>query len=298
MVYWPLIIVASLLAALVAGNNLSVAVGSLVGSNLLKKNYSKILAIIGFVSGMLIGSEYMKSTTLALFPQNSFLLFLIISGTVLIFVIAQVTRVPISLTMALVGIGIGLMFHNGTFQNETIAIKIVLMWIIAPLSAILLSFSLGMVYGKINYKNVWKLTSTIKILLLIISFFSAFTLGENTLGLIANISGFSIESIVLIIIGIVLGSYFLSEGVLRRVSFEIYSLRYSTALISILTSALLVEIATLFSIPLSNTQTMTLGILGVGLSYKIRYFILKPLLKILLFWVVSPLIGIAIGFLI
>jgi len=298
LVYWPLIIVASLLAALVAGNNLSVAVGSLVGSNLLKKNYSKILAIIGFVSGMLIGSEYMKSTTLALFPQNSFLLFLIISGTVLIFVIAQVTRVPISLTMALVGIGIGLMFHNGTFQNETIAIKIVLMWIIAPLSAILLSFSLGMVYGKINYKNVWKLTSTIKILLLIISFFSAFTLGENTLGLIANISGFSIESIVLIIIGIVLGSYFLSEGVLRRVSFEIYSLRYSTALISILTSALLVEIATLFSIPLSNTQTMTLGILGVGLSYKIRYFILKPLLKILLFWVVSPLIGIAIGFLI
>lgn len=298
MVYWPLIIVASLLAALVAGNNLSVAVGSLVGSNLLKKNYSKILAIIGFVSGMLIGSEYMKSTTLALFPQNSFLLFLIISGTVLIFVIAQVTRVPISLTMALVGIGIGLMFHNGTFQNETIAIKIVLMWIIAPLSAILLSFSLGMVYGKINYKNVWKLTSTIKILLLIISFFSAFTLGENTLGLIANISGFSIESIVLIIIGIVLGSYFLSEGVLRRVSFEIYSLRYSTSLISILTSALLVEIATLFSIPLSNTQTMTLGILGVGLSYKIRYFILKPLLKILLFWVVSPLIGIAIGFLI
>lgn len=298
MVYWPLIIVASLLAALVAGNNLSVAVGSLVGSNVLKKNYSKILAIIGFVSGMLIGGQYMKSTTLALFPQDSFLLFLIISGTVLIFVIAQVTRVPISLTMALVGIGIGLMFHDGTFQNKTIAIKIVLMWIIAPLSAILLSFSLGMVYGKIDYKNIWRLTSTIKILLLIISFFSAFTLGENTLGLIANISGFSIESDVLIIIGIVLGSYFLSEGVLKRVSFEIYSLRYSTALISILTSALLVEIATLFSIPLSNTQTMTLGILGVGLSYKIRYFILKPLLKILLFWVVSPLIGIGIGFLI
>lgn len=298
MVYWPLIIVASLLAALVAGNNLSVAVGSLVGSNVLKKNYSKILAIIGFVSGMLIGGQYMKTTTLALFPQDNFLLFLIISGTVLIFVIAQVTRVPISLTMALVGIGIGLMFHDGTFQNETIAIKIVLMWIIAPLSAILLSFSLGMIYGKIDYKNVWRLTSAIKILLLIISFFSAFTLGENTLGLIANISGFSIESNVLIIIGIVLGSYFLSEGVLKRVSFEIYSLRYSTALISILTSALLVEIATLFSIPLSNTQTMTLGILGVGLSYKIRYFILKPLFKILLFWVVSPLIGIAIGFLI
>lgn len=298
MVYWPLIIVASLLAALVAGNNLSVAVGSLVGSNVLKKNYSKILAIIGFVSGMLIGGQYMKTTTLALFPQDNFLLFLIISGTVLIFVIAQLTRVPISLTMALVGFGIGLMFHDGTFQNETIAIKIVLMWIIAPLSAILLSFSLGMIYGKIDYKNVWRLTSTIKILLLIISFFSAFTLGENTLGLIANISGFSIESDVLIIIGIVLGSYFLSEGVLKRVSFEIYSLRYSTALISILTSALLVEIATLFSIPLSNTQTMTLGILGVGLSYKIRYFIIKPLLKILLFWVVSPLIGIAIGFLI
>lgn len=298
MVYWPLILAASILAALVAGNNLSVAVGSLVGSNVLKKNYSKILAILGFVSGMLIGSEYMKSTTLALFPQSSFMLFLIISGTIIIFIIAQLTRVPISLTMALVGIGIGLMFHNNTFQNENIAIKIVFMWILAPISAIILSFLLGIIYKGINFKNVWHTTSTIKVLLLVTSFFSAYTLGENTLGLIINISGFSIESVIFIIIGTALGAYFISEGVLRRVSFEIYSLRYSTALISILTSALLVEIATLFSIPLSNTQTMTLGILGVGLSYKTRYFILKPLLKILIFWVISPLIGITIGFII
>lgn len=291
-------LIAALLSALVAGNNLSVAVGSLVGSNILKKNYSKLLAILGFVLGILLGSQYMKSTTVLLFPQNSVIIFLILLGTAIIFIIAQITRVPISLTMALVGIGIGYMFHSNNFQNMYIAIKIIMMWIIAPISAIIFSFSLGYIYNKINFKNPWNLTVVIKILLLITSFLSAFTLGENTLGLILNISGYSTINLIFIIIGTAFGAYFMSEGVLRRVSFEIYSMRYSTALIAITTSAMLVEIATLFSIPLSNTQTMTLGILGVGLSYNTRYFVLKPLLKILLFWIVSPLIGIAIGFLI
>jgi len=293
--YFPLIIASSILAALVAGNNLSVAVGSLVGSNILKKNYSKILAILGFVMGLILGSQYMRSTTLALFPANNILLFYIVLGTILIFIIAQLVRVPLSLTMSLVGIAIGLMFHYNNFNNLNIELKIVLLWIIAPISAILLSFLLGYIYKKINIKNIWNFTSTIKILLLVISFFSAFTLGENTLGLILNISGVSLESTIFIIIGTVLGGYFLSEGVLRRVSFEIYLLRYSTSLIAIATSALLVEIATFLSIPLSNTQTMTLGILGVGLSYNTRYFILKPLLKILSFWIISPLIGIIVG---
>ncbi len=295
MEYFPLIIASSILAALVAGNNLSVAVGSLVGSNILKKNYSKILAILGFVMGLILGSQYMRSTTLALFPANNILLFYIVLGTILIFIIAQLVRVPLSLTMSLVGIAIGLMFHYNNFNNLNIELKIVLLWIIAPISAILLSFLLGYIYKKINIKNIWNFTSTIKILLLVISFFSAFTLGENTLGLILNISGVSLESTIFIIIGTVLGGYFLSEGVLRRVSFEIYLLRYSTSLIAIATSALLVEIATFLSIPLSNTQTMTLGILGVGLSYNTRYFILKPLLKILSFWIISPLIGIIVG---
>ncbi|MGC9176035.1 MAG: inorganic phosphate transporter [Thermoplasmata archaeon] len=298
MEYIPLIVASAILAALVSGNNLSVAVGSLVGSNILKKNYSKILAIIGFISGLLLGSHYMRSTTIALFPSNNILLFYVLFGTLVIFIIAQILRVPISLTMALVGIGIGLMFHYDNFNNALIALKIVIFWIIAPLSAILLSLLLGYLYTKISFQNIWNFTSAVKILLLIVSFFSAFTLGENTLGLILNISGFSTLSITLIIIGTALGAYFLSEGVLKRISFEIYSMRYSTSLIAITTSTLLVELATIFSIPLSNTQTMTLGIVGVGLSYKARYIIINPLLKILAFWIISPVIGIIFGIII
>ncbi|EQB74205.1 MAG: sodium-dependent phosphate transporter [Ferroplasma sp. Type II] len=65
-----------------------------------------------------------------------------------------------------------------------------------------------------------------------------------------------------------------------------------------LVSSLLVEIATFFAVPLSNTQTLTSSVFGVGISYKYKAIYMRPFLIIILTWVLSPTIGFILGYLV
>jgi phosphate/sulfate permease len=58
-----------------------------------------------------------------------------------------------------------------------------------------------------------------------------------------------------------------------------------------------VEAATIFNIPLSNTQTTTAAVFGTGFAYKTRFVSLKPFLIILLGWVAAPLLSFFVGLL-
>lgn len=216
----------------------------------------------------------------------------------MIFILAQFTRVPLSLTMAIVGISLGLMIRYRKFNEINTFSHIIFMWFLAPIFALALSFILTRIYLLINFNNIWRKSSVMRILIIFFSFGSAYTLGENTMGLILSINGFNILALAISIVFIIFGSWFLSDGVLKRISNEIYSLKYSNALISIATSAILVEMATLFSIPLSNSQTITFGILGTAISNKTRFLIYKPVFRIITIWIISPILGIFMGMLI
>ena len=138
----------------------------------------------------------------------------------------------------------------------------------------------------------------LKFLIVISSFLTAFTLGANTLGFIANVEGFHLVTIIVMTVAIFAGSFFLSSGVIKRVGEEMYSMRYSNALVSLIVSSLLVEIATFFAVPLSNTQTLTSSVFGVGISYKYKAIYMRPFLIIILTWVLSPTIGFILGYLV
>ncbi|MGC8992750.1 MAG: inorganic phosphate transporter [Thermoplasmata archaeon] len=169
-----------ILTSIVSGNNMSIAIGPLVGSNTLKKDFSKLFGAFGFILGLYFGSKFMNVTFKSLFPQSNMYILLGISATILIFIIAQIARAPLSLTMVLTGIGFGYTFSKGIFS--TLEIRIIIMWIIAPLSGFYLSYILMKFYNVLKIKNIWRGLKTIKMLIIIFSFFSSFTLGENTLG--------------------------------------------------------------------------------------------------------------------
>jgi PiT family inorganic phosphate transporter len=100
------------------------------------------------------------------------------------------------------------------------------------------------------------------------------------------------------VIAILVGSFFLSSGEVKRVSQELFLMRYPDATVSLTISALLVELATLFSIPLSNTQALSAAVLGTGISYKNRFISLKPFMIIFICWIVVPLTSFGIGLII
>ncbi|MEM2056535.1 MAG: inorganic phosphate transporter, partial [Thermoplasmatales archaeon] len=128
------------------------------------------------------------------------------------------------------------------------------------------------------------------------SFFTSFTLGANTLGFILNLIGGSGLAIAVMVSGIIIGSVFLSSGVIRRVGEEMYSMRYSSATISLLSSALLVEIATVLGVPLSNSQTLSASVMGSGLSYRFKAINARPFLLIVFTWIFSTLLGFLLGY--
>ena len=131
-----------------------------------------------------------------------------------------------------------------------------------------------------------------------LSLSSAYVTGANTLGLIVAVGGFNIYTIIAAIAAIFVGSFFLSEGATRRVSQEFFLMRYANATATLLTSTFLLEVATLFNIPLSITQATSTAVFGIGVSYKTKFVTVKPFLKVVAAWILVPLLSLAIGVLI
>jgi inorganic phosphate transporter, PiT family len=281
---------------LVSGNNLSACVGPAIGSRIISKRFGMLLGAGGFSLGLVIQGAGMTKTVTMLLP-NGALQFraeaLLVA--ILIFIVADLIRAPMPLSMSLVGLFTGLSIANGTFTNGVYIAEVVVLWIAAPLIAIILSFCLIRTINKVRPKNVWHRLQIYKVLLLVLALATSYVLGANTLGLIVATGGFDFSTVILAVVGIFIGVFFLSAGEIRRVSQEFFLMRYPNAMSTLLTSAVLVEAATFFNIPLSNTQALSSAVFGASVSYKSKFVSLKPFLVIVLSWIVTPMLCFAIG---
>lgn len=299
MYYTILVILLSvLLTALVAGNNLSAAVGTLIGSRILSRAGGIVIGIGGFAAGLILQGSSLHGTAQTLLPRSDPLIAYALAIALLIFSLATYFRVPLSLIMALVGTSVGISLRLGYPINLPLVLLIVGTWIMAPLLSISMAFLMNRQFIRKQPKDVWRFALSMKLALIAVSFVTAFTLGANTLGFIEQVSGLRGLSVLYLIAGIVLGSVFLSKGVIKRVGQEMYLMRYTNAFVSLIVSSVLVEGATVFGIPLSNTQTLTSSVFGTGLSYRNKLMEMRPFLITVATWIASPLAGILLGLLV
>jgi PiT family inorganic phosphate transporter len=273
---------------LVSGNNLSACVGPAVGSRIISKRFGILMGAIGFSIGLVAQGIGMTKTINVLLPNGALQLraeALLVA--IIIFVVADLIRTPISLSMSLVGLFAGL------YMAEVFT-----MWVAAPLIAILFAFYLIRIINRSQPKNIWQRLQIYKIFLLFLAFSTSYVLGANTIGLIVATGGFDLITVLVAIAAIFIGAFYLSAGEIRRVSQELFLMRYPNAMTTLLTSTILVEAATIFNIPLSNTQALSASVFGTGISYKSRFVSLKPFLVIVLSWVIAPLLSFTIGLII
>jgi PiT family inorganic phosphate transporter len=284
---------------LVSGNNLSACVGPAVGSRIISKRFGMLLGASGFSLGLLSQGVTMTNTVNTLMPiatlqfRAEALLVAII-----IFVIADLIRVPMSLSMSLVGLLAGFAIASGALTNAAYVAEIVGMWVAAPLIAIVFAFYLIRIINRRQPKDVWRWLQTYKVLLIVLAFSTSYVLGANTIGLIVATGGFDFATVMVSIAGIFIGTFFLSAGEIRRVSQELFLMRYPNATASLATSTVLVEVATLLNIPLSNTQALSAAVFGTGISYKAKFVSLKPFFITVLSWVIAPILSFTIGLII
>jgi inorganic phosphate transporter, PiT family len=301
MVWLSILILALTFVAviLVSGNNLSACVGPAVGSRIISKRFGMLLGAAGFSLGLIFQGVTMTSTVTKLMPVATLqfraeVLFV----AILVFVVADLIRVPMSLSMSLVGLLTGVSIANGSLTEGAYITEIVGLWVAAPLIAIVFAFYLIRIINKRMPKNLWHRLQTYKILLIILAFSTSYVLGANTIGLIVATGGFDLTTLILSIAAIFIGTFYLSAGEIRRVSQELFLMRYSNATTALLTSSVLVEAATLLNIPLSNTQALSSAVFGTGISYKSKFVSIKPFLITVSSWVIAPVLSFAIGLII
>lgn len=296
ILYFLLVVItAGLLTAFVAGNNLSAAVGMIIGGRIVSRSAGVIIGMSGFLIGLYAQGTALQGASTALLPHSYNIIFYALAISFFIFALASVVRAPLSLIMALLGASVGLSLHYGYTINSGFVRFTVFTWILAPVLSIGSAYFLNRVLTRHEFKDTWRTAIILKTLLIVVSFFTAFTLGANTLGFIEEVAGSGYLVLASMTAGIILGSVFLSKGVIKRVGQEIYLMRYTNAFSALFVSSLLVEAATFVGIPLSNTQTLTSSVFGTGVSYRFKAIYLRPFLLIVITWVASPLAGFLLG---
>lgn len=281
-----------ILTALTAGNNLSVCSGTLISSRIVSKIYGILIGILGYLLGLLVEGSFLRSSVSnIILTGNQYFVFIVFAISIAIFLIAHKKRVPESLSITFTSALLGVSFAYGNIDLG-FTYLIIIFWILAAVLSFVLSY-LMMHWLKrlIPEKNIWRSISVFRVTLILLAFLTSFTLGANTIGLIYASLPQSPIFLLVIILGIVFGSVFLSSGEIRRIGNDIIPLRYANAVVTQFVSVFLVEIATFFGVPLSNTQTLTSGIYGAGSSYKTKIILKKPLITIVLTWVLTAVIS-------
>ncbi len=285
------------LVSLISGNSLAVTSGAIISSRIVRRNTGIIIAIAGYISGLVLQGNLLDMSFHTLLPLSSsstVAIALLVSTT--IFIIGYRLRVPQSLSITFAMTLIGIAIASGISINAGFVSLMLLFWISAPLIAVgVTMLLLGAAEKRMRKARIWPALRKIRVMLMLVSFLSAMVMGANGMGLLYS-SVKSYTSVWVVMAGIVAGSFLLSSGSLRRLGEQILPIRYLNALVTQSISVVLVEIATLGSLPFSNTQAFTASLYGAALSYKTKLLIRKNTLTIVFSWIITAAISLLLGY--
>ena len=292
------LILAGLLGMTVGGNNLAACTGTIIGSGMVRRQTGVLIAVAGYVTGLALeGPKLFRVSEIFLPSITSIGAFSILLASLVVFFGGEYFKVPLSLSKALTGSILGVSFALGTLNGSSYLALIIAFWFLVPLLATVLGVVLVALDDRLSPRNLWLKLTLLKTGLLPLSFFSAYVLGVNTLGLIAGVPrNETAQATIVVGLGAVVGAFVLGRGALRRLTEGIFSLRYPNAFFAQLVGSATVELANQLAVPLSITETVSSGIIGSGLARRMRVLNVRNIFLIVSSWVLSPIAGFLLAF--
>lgn len=298
--------------------------GTAVGSKMLRFKRAAIIASIFVILGAVFQGKGAAQTLSGLGAVDA------LAGAFTIslcaaFSVFMMTRygLPVSTSHAVVGAIVGWTAFVGQPIHTRTLITIVSTWISSPLLGMIFAALIFMLLRWILRKSrihVIKLDSYIRVSLVIVGAFGAYSLGANN---IANVMGvfvgsapqvvlsfgfFELDGVQLLFLlgglSIAAGIFTYSERVMQTVGNGILSLTPEAAIVVVLSQALVLFV---FSsswlsqvfvslgippfplVPVSSTQVVVGSVLGIGLVKGVREIKYKTLGGIMLGWLTTPL---------
>jgi len=273
-------------------NNSGLSTGSLLASGF---SYRKGIALtgIGFVAGAMLEGSKMSGTLAGLTGTQVAtlsVLFTTLIITGILFSIFSFLGMPISLVNILVGSYVGAGLAMNLFVNYTYLNMIVLSWIALPVVAALATIAVYRVtIGLLANASPVGVGRFHLIAMPIIVFYTAYSLGANNIGLLYNLTFPEIPLIqFLLLVFLPIASFFgvmksgktsrfISEGIVGHSPVTVFS--------SLLVSAVLVWIFTQLAVPVSLSQLLIGGLIGVNLYRRPKVYNRDALLKLIASWI-------------
>ena len=320
-----LIVLAIALAFSIGANDETLA--TLVGAGVIKFKVALIIGGIAVGAGMFSFSFAFVAKTVGAdllgeaLTYTDFMLLTVLISSIFWLIIGSFAGIPLSSTHSLVGSIVGVVFvyalTQGVVNPETAfnwakLNNVILGWFLSPTFGLIITFVLFKVLAKSylsrlkGLNQIEKSEKYFKWMLLFAVIFAEIWVGANSgealgilYGLLDN-GSLNLGSYIFFafVCGIAscLGIYFAARYVVRNLASQMIDSRPSESLITQISSALILMIATLLSLPVSHSHVIVFCIIGMSLAQK-KEIDLKGLGKMAIYWILTfPVAAILAGF--
>jgi PiT family inorganic phosphate transporter len=279
-------------------NDASNVFGTAVASKMLKFRTAALLASVFVILGALISGQAGIDTLSGLtrIDLEQAIISSVAAGLAVTFM--TLLRLPVSTSQAVVGGIVGIGIINKQVNLGGLG-KVMICWIGTPIGAMALALFLyrllGLIYNRLNL-NMFKSDIVLRLCLIITGSYGAYALGANN---VANVTAVFVGAGLLNVFSaamiggasIALGILTFSRPVMETVGEKLVKLDPFSALVVVLSLSVTMHIYTLVGVPVSSSQAVVGGVLGVGIVKGVNTVKAKTLLHILLGWLFTPVVS-------
>jgi len=278
--------------------------GTAVSSKMIRFMTAALLCSAFVILGAVLEGQAGMQTIGALSNQSLYTATLTSIGAAVSITLMTVLRIPSSTSQAVVGsiIGVGIFGEGLRLAGLT---KVVLCWVGTPIGALVVAVVLYRSLGwLLNYLrlSIYAHDYTLRVGLILSGAYGAYALGANN---VANVTGVYVAAGLLTVpqatlIGassIALGVLTYSKPVMMTVGRKIVRLDAFSALVVVLAEALTIHAYAWIGVPVSTSQAVVGAVIGVGLIKQASSVKGSVVGRILLGWLVTPLVAALISIL-
>jgi len=291
----------------IGANDAGNCVGTAVGSGLISFRRAVLLIAVFAVAGAVLQGEHVMKTigtgiVAQTLPAEATLIILLCSG--LCVTLATFYRVPVSTSQAIVGGVAGVGYAAGAEVNTGKMLTILECWVLCPVLSMVLSF--GMYWLLLAYlrrtRRAALVMRVLGALVVLSACYVAYSLGANNVGsAIGPIANQDVLDVSLLVVlggvALAIGAITFGKRVTETVGRNITPLDLPGALSAQVAAAFGIHLFSIFGIPVSTSQAIVGGVLGVGLVRGMRAVSKKKLGVIAAGWVLTPTLTGVVAFL-
>lgn len=212
--------------------------------------------------------------------------------------LATFTSTPVSTSQAIVGgvagVGLGIVGLQAAYFKLGVLLKILGAWVISPILTMIMAFIVYLLLGR-ALRNaramIW--SNMMAIAVLVSAAYVSYSLGANDVGNAIGplLNKFPDKGPYLAALGgvaMAVGALTFGKRVTNTVGKSITPLDYAGALSAQLSAGVGVHVFSMLGIPVSTSQAVVGGVIGVGLTRGTQAVSKKKITRIFLGWVVTP----------